>query len=409
MPSLVSHVDGGRLTIRAGGGAIALFGLPFLAAGLFVLLGALDVIPVRHTGTMTMPVAIVFGGVFALVGAGFVAGCSVTTLDIAQQAVTKQWRLLVPLRTATYQLGDYHTVTIRFVRGDSEAADQYPIGLKPAAGLDLVLARPATYAQARVLAATVARHVDFEIEDDTTDHPQHLSASDAELSLAQRTRAASETVPPAPAAMRSEVATQSGELRLSIPNPPLNPLVLVAMELPAVVAIVLLFWLLPLSLLQHRPDPGQMIFFTVLLIGFVILPSIGTVSAILKAQLGRTIVTVSRAGIHVDARRVLLPGVRNIATLDANDILDVDFSTKDSILEASRRAAEARAATMRDGASTAGDVAVERVFGVLGMFVKGQGLIVKTRTGVTKFGEGLADDEIRYLHALVQRALVQAA
>ena len=35
----------------------------------------------------------------------------------------------------------------------------------------------------------------------------------------------------------------------------------------------------------------------------------------------------------------------------------------------------------------------------------GQHVIVKTRTGLTTFGEGLADDEIQYLHAIVRRTL----
>jgi uncharacterized protein YgfB (UPF0149 family) len=41
----------------------------------------------------------------------------------------------------------------------------------------------------------------------------------------------------------------------------------------------------------------------------------------------------------------------------------------------------------------------------LSKFAKGHGLTVKTRTGLTSFGEGLEDDEIRYLHDVVRRAL----
>ena len=42
---------------------------------------------------------------------------------------------------------------------------------------------------------------------------------------------------------------------------------------------------------------------------------------------------------------------------------------------------------------------------VLSAFIKGQGIIVKTRKGLTTFGEGLSDDEIRYLHGVIERAL----
>ena len=40
---------------------------------------------------------------------------------------------------------------------------------------------------------------------------------------------------------------------------------------------------------------------------------------------------------------------------------------------------------------------------------KGKGIVVKTRKGLTTFGEGLADDEIQYLHAIVRRALTGTA
>ena len=47
----------------------------------------------------------------------------------------------------------------------------------------------------------------------------------------------------------------------------------------------------------------------------------------------------------------------------------------------------------------------ERLLGWLAQFAKGHGLTVKTRTGLTSFGAGLEDEEIRYLHDVVRRAL----
>jgi hypothetical protein len=45
----------------------------------------------------------------------------------------------------------------------------------------------------------------------------------------------------------------------------------------------------------------------------------------------------------------------------------------------------------------------ERLLGWLAKF--GRGLSVKTRSGLTSFGAELEDDEIRYLHGLVRRAI----
>ena len=48
----------------------------------------------------------------------------------------------------------------------------------------------------------------------------------------------------------------------------------------------------------------------------------------------------------------------------------------------------------------------EHVLKVLRKLVKGNGITIKTRQGLTTFGEGLDDPETRYLHDVGRRALV---
>ena len=43
----------------------------------------------------------------------------------------------------------------------------------------------------------------------------------------------------------------------------------------------------------------------------------------------------------------------------------------------------------------------------LARFGKNKGITVKTRTGLTTFGAGLEDAEVRYLHSVVRRALIE--
>ena len=38
-------------------------------------------------------------------------------------------------------------------------------------------------------------------------------------------------------------------------------------------------------------------------------------------------------------------------------------------------------------------------------FAKGHGITIKTRQGLTTVGKGLGDDETRYVHAIIRRAL----
>jgi hypothetical protein len=47
----------------------------------------------------------------------------------------------------------------------------------------------------------------------------------------------------------------------------------------------------------------------------------------------------------------------------------------------------------------------ERILLVLARFVKSGGITVKTTRGLTTFGEGLEDEEVRYLHSIIRRTL----
>jgi len=402
----VNEVSPGRLEIREGGGCLALFGLPFFLTGIFMILTSFGIVTMRSDGeAVTRAAAFGLGVVFTFVGALLVFGRGITSIDVGQHVVTKQWRVLLPVRRWTYQLGDYSTVTLAFVRGDSDSADKYPIGLKGTTVAPLPLCRPTQYAEARQCAAAVARHLGLDIEDTSTDHPARVTSSEVDATLQDRLRATTTAAAPArPSVMASDVSDGGGSLRITIPMPPLHPVLAIGGLFPAAVATGILAWLgffstpRPLALIEW-------IFFSLLFVGFGVLPAASVVSRWLRSRVGRTIVTVTPQELRVQARGIFR--TRTVTTVSASEILDVDYSTKESMMISARRNAEAETATMRkipSSAATSGP-STEWVFGVLSWFLKGKGIIVKTRTGLTTFGEGLADDEIQYLHAIVRRAL----
>jgi len=402
----VNEVSPGRLEIREGGGCLALFGLPFFLTGIFMILTSFGIVTMRSDGeAVTRAAAFGLGVVFTFVGALLVFGRGITSIDVGQHVVTKQWRVLLPVRRWTYQLGDYTTVTLAFVRGDSDSADKYPIGLKGTTVAPLPLCRPTQYAEARQCAAAVARHLGLDIEDTSTDHPARVTSSEVDATLQDRLRATTTAAAPArPSVMASDVSDGGGSLRITIPMPPLHPVLAIGGLFPAAVATGILAWLgffstpRPLALIEW-------IFFSLLFVGFGVLPAASVVSRWLRSRVGRTIVTVTPQELRVQARGIFR--TRTVTTVSASEILDVDYSTKESMMISARRNAEAETATMRkipSSAATSGP-STEWVFGVLSWFLKGKGIIVKTRTGLTTFGEGLADDEIQYLHAIVRRAL----
>lgn len=142
---------------------------------------------------VTQATAFGLGILFTLVGGVLSFGRSIAAIDIGQQAITKQWRILLPVRTWTYQLGDYTSVTLAFVRGDSDSADKYPIGLLGNRVAPLPLCSPTQYEEARQCAAAVARHVGLDIEDTSTDHPARVAASEVDATLRDRLRSSPST------------------------------------------------------------------------------------------------------------------------------------------------------------------------------------------------------------------------
>jgi hypothetical protein len=99
-----------------------------------------------------------------------------------------------------------------------------------------------------------------------------------------------------------------------------------------------------------------------------------------------------------------------VNSLAAADILDIDFSTSESAASAARLAAEER---VRDAYSKPGSSAptigprTERMLNALTRLTQGHGITIKTRQDLTTIGQGLSDEEIRYVHAIVRRALVR--
>jgi hypothetical protein len=411
MSASVHEVTGGRLQIREGGGSIALFGLPFFAAGVFAVLGAAGVVPVSNPGgvsDLARPLLLLLGLVFTAVGGTLVFGRKWTILDAQQRRIVRQWGLLVPLREDRLPLDGYSAVNIGFVKGDSETADRFPVSLRSRTGADVRLCSPTAYAEARAAAVAVAQHLRLDLEDATTDHPTREPVDDLGRPLqsrSQRSRAPEPAIA-RPSTVRSSVTRDADRLQVVIPLPRTHPVALVAGLLPLLIPAVAGPWLATFFKQTHTPDPIGWVFLGLLVLGFGVLPATTTLNALIRSRRGATIVSVSREGIVIRERGAWT--TRTVASIGAADIIDVDYSTRESASVAARRAAEQQVKeTPQFAAAEAALVnpRVERLLAALLRFVKSGGLTVKTTQGLTTFGAGLEDEEVQYLHAIVRRAL----
>jgi hypothetical protein len=115
------------------------------------------------------------------------------------------------------------------------------------------------------------------------------------------------------------------------------------------------------------------------------------------------VITASRTGILIERHGVW----RTRTTLiPADDILALDYSTMDSVLDSAARSVEPNAMetgmTVSDSSS---GLRGSRMFEVMKKWVPSKGIIVKSRRGLFVFGEGLPGEELRYLQSAITRAL----
>jgi hypothetical protein len=397
-----------RVEVRQGGGWLSVFGLPFFGAGIFMWLSVAGI--VRSEGldspAQARVVLPLMALLFTAVGAALAFGRAWTAIDRAEGTLEHQWGLLVPMRTETSRITDCIAVVIGFTPGDSDSADSFPLTLKSRGGSQRKIFSASSYADARECAALVARLLNVDIEDATSDHAVRVAASKGALSLPERLRidGPDQDPMPRPSNMRSEVRAEGNGVSITIPAGPVNPFLIVATLVPVAIIVAVFGPILGLFSKTKTTDPVAGFFFGSLAFLFAALPSLSVVNAIIRARRGATIVTMSPDGIRIDERGAWR--TTTTGTYSAADVFDVDYSTTESMMASARRTA---LATAREADGMAHPTAVgpglERVLTRIVAFARSKGITLKTRRGLVSFGAGLGDDEIRYLHALTRRAL----
>ncbi len=403
------HIAPDRIEIRQGGGALALFGLPFFGAGVFMLLATIGVIPMSNGSSVSLPgqIGLLFMGlVFTAVGGTLSFGRAWTTIDSTRREVIKQYGLLVPMHTDTRSIDEYVAVVVAFVAGDSDSTDQFPVTLRSRAGVDLKLYSSTQYGDARSYATAVATLLRFDFEDATTDHPVRVPAGQADIPLQQRLQMDGlQNEPARPLNARTEVVRELDGVRIIIPTPRSHPVAYLLALIPVGFALAFVSPLFRFFRQTRTPDPVGFIFLGFIMLFFAVLPGMTALNGYLRSRRGRTYITVSPRGIGIQERGAWRTGAVN--TLPATEILDIDFSTTESVTTAARLAAEqrVRASSGMASASTQIGPRTQWLLTTLTRFAKGHGITIKTHKGFTTVAKGLDDDETRYVHAIIRRAL----
>ena len=397
-----------RLCIRAGGGCLSIFGIPFFAAGVFVCLMALGVLVPENADELpwwTWPVMLAMGLAFVAVGGHLVFGRRWISIDRTRGSIAREWGLLVPLTSEEFSLQSYSGVALRFDAGDSDTPDRYPILLQAqAGGADLALLSGADYASSRAKAERISAVTGLPLVDSTTDHesvhrPESLAATFRERVRLERASSAAR-----PVSLRTAIEESDRGVRLTIPGPGFKPAMLLQLAIPLAFAAFALTQIIPFFDQTDTPEAVEWVFLGFLAL-FVLGPGAGGIASLVRAARSRTVVSASPAGIRLEERGAMRTRITDIP---ADMILDIDYGTTASRMESARQGAAAvrSVSVVRGSESTIRNVQLPRWVSFLGSLVPSKGVILKTRRGVFTFGSGLPDEEVLYLHDRVKRAVL---
>jgi hypothetical protein len=398
-PPIVRQVAPDRLEVKEGGGCLALFGVPFLAAGIFVTLIAARIVRLKNAADVpawAWPLILLMGLAFVAVGGGLVLGRRWTILDAGRGAILKQWGLLVPMRGEAHSLADYDAVVVRFEAGDSDSADRYPVLLRAkGGGADLALQSATQYGESREAAAAIAKSLRLPLVDAATTHESVLAADLADAPFPEQAPGADLCGDaPRPLRMQCQVRESSRTVEIILPGPGFQWRKLVGPAISVGVLSYLSPQLLRFFRQTHTPEAVQtaILGFAVFLV--VVIPLVGIFNAARLASRGRTLVTASPEGIVIEERGAWRARSTRLPTAE---ILGLDYGTAEDAFTSAQWGAKQRVPAGRDIAP--------RLLAVMRRLVASKGITVKSRKGLFTFGAGLPDDEVRYLHALVVRAL----
>jgi hypothetical protein len=261
--------------------------------------------------------------------------------------------------------------------------------------VDLALQSATQYGESREAAAAIAKFLRLPLVDAATTHESVLAPDLADAPLPEQPPGADlRGDAPRPLRTQSQVRESSRTVEIILPGPGFQWRKLVGPAISVSVLSYLSPQLLRFFRQTHTPEVVQTAILGFAVFLFVVIPLVGIFNAARLASRGRTLVTASPEGIVIEERGAWRA---RSTRLPAGEILGVDYGTAEDAFASAQWGAKQRV--------PAGRGVAPRWLAVMRRLVTSKGITVKSRKGLFTFGAGLPDDEVRYLHALVVRAL----
>ncbi len=377
---------------RQGGGCLIPFGLPFLAAGLVVMTGPLNL--VKWQGNPPpWPVAIPFGGVFALVGACLVFGRRVLTIDKTLGKAISRWQLIVPVKTTVRDLSEFDRVTLtkEVRRSKNSTYTVYPVRLE-GEGDPFPWEEFRDPLKGRRAAERLAKFVGVKMVDRSTGGEVVRELEELDLSLRERLRAkgVAVEVPDPPPNVRTQCRVEGDELTLFIPPQGLTLLLKARLAFgfaPAIMGLVFLTAAY-VQVFDKAPLPVKLGFFGFVGVFFVLLPVIFISGGALAAARRSQRVQVSPRRLRVETRGLF---GSKVVEIPADELEELHAPAAGNLsTEALQQAPEPLGKLVTELASAAAARTAIRAV---------------SDNAIAVIGKGLPPQELQWIHAVMLNVL----
>jgi hypothetical protein len=402
----LTYRDPQVLEKRSGGGSMMVFGSVFFAAGCIVVLAALGAIPAKNESGAAPIFTALFGLPFLLVGLGFMLGRGGVIVDLRRGLVIKWWGLLAPIKRTEFPLDGFKSVTLKKeVRGSGKSQRTvYAARMEGDAGL-VELDAPQQYEQGRLEAEELAKFLNLPMTDYTSGVPLTREPDKLDESVRERARRTGEAapLPPPPMTMKTKVIDMGDTVQLEVPPPGFGLQHLLQLLIPAIFVTIVLTVFIP-AYLGGTKD-GQPNYVLILIISLcIIFPILIPLLSLLDSLRRRILVTASTIGLKFEQRGLI--GTKTVE-IPGEQLEELTLAGNPLAAQVSGPSGPEMPG-LGDGTARMPDGRPMPSFllALSGMF-GGGGITARSDTVSYTFGQGLAPEEARYLHALLMRTLTR--
>lgn len=376
----VDSYDPDLMIFKGGGGCMALFGLPFMAAGIGIM--CLPLLPELANNKTDAPLwfFFIFGAIFASIGTIFTLGRRGLFLDKRMNIVTTWWGLLIPFKTSTYDLTQFTkmTITKEVRKSKNSSYTVYPVRLVGEESISIGENRE--YHASRKLAEEIAKFIGISVADSTSGTEMIREAEELDETIREKVQKKGEIkeIPPAPPNMKLQYNIEGNEIHFEIPRIGWHPLFYIPIGFILFFSVIFYFVFFQEILQSDMPLIGKMI-----VSSFLLIPEIIIFGAMYRFASKTTLVDVSPERLSVTEKWALGSKTQSIPTNELEELQII---------------ANAPANFQKANLQTADMQKVQNIIGVFG----GAEILASSDSVVVKFGSSLPAPELQWMFAVIE-------